>query len=71
MNHIVEESRRLHHLVIKLLEVSREPAKGAQFDRVEAGEILKDVCESMKFGQNGIRKGLPVTLKMACTFTVM
>ena len=31
MNHIVEESRRLHNLVIKLLEVSREPAKGAQF----------------------------------------
>ncbi|MCY9419585.1 sensor histidine kinase, partial [Bacillus paralicheniformis] len=56
MNHIVEESRRLHNLVIKLLEVSREPAKGAQFDRVEAGEILKDVCESMKFRAQRYKK---------------
>ncbi|WP_195536661.1 HAMP domain-containing sensor histidine kinase [Bacillus paralicheniformis] len=56
MNHIVEESRRLHNLVIKLLEVSREPAKGAQFDRVDAGEILKDVCESMKFRAERYKK---------------
>ncbi|MGG0901804.1 HAMP domain-containing sensor histidine kinase [Bacillus subtilis] len=49
MNHIVEESRRLHDLVIKLLEVSREASKDRNFDRIEAGTILKDVCESMKF----------------------
>ncbi|MCR6598292.1 HAMP domain-containing histidine kinase [Bacillus halotolerans] len=49
MNHIVEESRRLHDLVIKLLEVSRETSKDRNFDRIEAGTILKDVCESMKF----------------------
>jgi len=56
MNHIVEESRRLHHLVIKLLEVSREPSKGTQFDTVDAGEILKDVCESMKFRAERYKK---------------
>lgn len=49
MNHIVEESRRLHNLVIKLLEVSRETSKDQNFDRIDAGTILKDVCESMKF----------------------
>lgn len=56
MNHIVEESRRLHHLVIKLLEVSRETSKGAQFDRIDAGEILNDVCESMKFRAERYKK---------------
>ncbi|MCY8380886.1 sensor histidine kinase [Bacillus haynesii] len=60
MNHIVEESRRLHHLVIKLLEVSRETSKGAQFDRIDAGEILNDVCESMKFRAERYKK------KIAC-----
>lgn len=49
MNHIVEESRRLHNLVIKLLEVSRETSKNRHSDRIDAGTILKDVCESMKF----------------------
>ncbi|OLQ46649.1 two-component sensor histidine kinase [Bacillus licheniformis] len=48
MHHIVEESRRLHNLVIKLLEVSRETSEDRTFDRVDAGTILKDVCESMK-----------------------
>ncbi|MCY8021304.1 sensor histidine kinase [Bacillus licheniformis] len=56
MNHIVEESRRLHNLVIKLLEVSRETSKSAQFDRIDAGEILKDVCESMKFRAERYKK---------------
>ncbi|MCY7816635.1 HAMP domain-containing sensor histidine kinase [Bacillus haynesii] len=56
MNHIVEESRRLHHLVIKLLEVSRETSKGAQFARIDAGEILNDVCESMKFRAERYKK---------------
>lgn len=55
MNHIVEESRRLHNLVIKLLEVSRETSK-EQFDRIDAGTILKDVCESMKFRAERYKK---------------
>nr|WP_214285433.1 HAMP domain-containing sensor histidine kinase [Bacillus subtilis] len=55
MNHIVKESRRLHNLVIKLLEVSRETSK-EQFDRIDAGTILKDVCESMKFRAERYKK---------------
>nr|WP_194395489.1 HAMP domain-containing sensor histidine kinase [Bacillus subtilis] len=55
MNHIVEESRRLHNLVIKLLEVSRETSK-EQFDRIDTGTILKDVCESMKFRAERYKK---------------
>lgn len=55
MNHIVEESRRLHNLVIKLLEVSRETSKD-QFNRIDAGLILKDVCESMKFRAERYKK---------------
>ncbi|MCX2808786.1 HAMP domain-containing sensor histidine kinase [Bacillus sp. ChL18] len=55
MNHIVEESRRLHNLVIKLLEVSRETSKD-QFNRIDAGSILKDVCESMKFRAGRYKK---------------
>ncbi|NTU18048.1 HAMP domain-containing sensor histidine kinase [Bacillus subtilis] len=55
MNHIVEESRRLHNLVIKLLEVSRETSK-EQFNRIDAGTILKDVCESMKFRAERYKK---------------
>lgn len=55
MNHIVEESRRLHNLVIKLLEVSRETSK-EQFDRIDAETILKDVCESMKFRAERYKK---------------
>ncbi|AEP89611.1 two-component sensor histidine kinase YclK [Bacillus subtilis subsp. subtilis str. RO-NN-1] len=55
MNHIVEESRRLHNLVIKLLEVSRETSK-EQFDRIDTETILKDVCESMKFRAERYKK---------------
>nr|WP_206702777.1 HAMP domain-containing sensor histidine kinase [Bacillus sonorensis] len=56
MDHIVEESRRLHELVIKLLEVSRETSKDDRFDRIDAGDILKDVCESMKFRAERYKK---------------
>ncbi|MBY8912873.1 HAMP domain-containing histidine kinase [Bacillus sp. YC2] len=57
MNHIVEESRRLHNLVIKLLEVSRETSED-QFNRIDAGSILKDVCESMKFRAERYKKSI-------------
>ncbi|WP_430742812.1 ATP-binding protein [Bacillus atrophaeus] len=56
MNHIVEESRRLHNLVIKLLEVSRETSKDRNFDKIDAGTILKDVCESIKFRAERYKK---------------
>lgn len=47
MNHIIEESKRLHAMVVKLLEVSRKNVTAAESDKVEAGLILQDVCESM------------------------
>lgn len=47
MNHIIEESRRLHTMVLKLLEVSRKNFIIDEFDKVDAGPILQDVCESM------------------------
>ncbi|MCY9100065.1 HAMP domain-containing histidine kinase [Bacillus inaquosorum] len=56
MNHIVDESRRLHNLVIKLLEVSRETSKDRNFDRIDAGTVLKDVCESMRIRAERYKK---------------
>ncbi|WP_026280984.1 HAMP domain-containing sensor histidine kinase [Paenibacillus massiliensis] len=47
MNHIIEESKRLHAMVVKLLEVSRKNVTAEESDKVEAGLILQDVCESM------------------------
>ncbi|OAZ39297.1 sensor histidine kinase [Paenibacillus polymyxa] len=47
MNHIIEESRRLHAMVLKLLEVSRKNIMLKELDRVDIGLILQDVCESM------------------------
>ena len=47
MNHIIEESRRLHAMVLKLLEVSRKNIMINEFERVDIGLILRDVCESM------------------------
>ncbi|WP_318627353.1 HAMP domain-containing sensor histidine kinase [Paenibacillus polymyxa] len=47
MNHIIEESKRLHAMVLKLLEVSRKNIMINELDRVDIGLILQDVCESM------------------------
>ncbi|MGR6127709.1 ATP-binding protein [Paenibacillus sp. SER-28] len=47
MSHIIEESRRLHAMVLKLLEVSRNNIMLKELDRVDIGLILQDVCESM------------------------
>lgn len=47
INHIIEESKRLHAMVLKLLEVSRNNVMKNESDKVDAGLILQDVCESM------------------------
>ncbi|QHW29556.1 HAMP domain-containing histidine kinase [Paenibacillus rhizovicinus] len=47
MNHIVDESRRLHGMVLNLLEVSRRKADQGELEIVEAGAILRDVCDAM------------------------
>ncbi|WP_136604948.1 HAMP domain-containing sensor histidine kinase [Paenibacillus dokdonensis] len=56
MNHIVEESRRLHGMVLKLLEVSRRASDDHEFEQVDAGRILLDVCDSMSFRAKRYKK---------------
>ncbi|NBD26286.1 sensor histidine kinase [Paenibacillus glycinis] len=47
MNHIVEESRRLHGMVLNLLEMSQRNAGRGDVGLVETGGILRDVCDAM------------------------
>ncbi|PAD26036.1 two-component sensor histidine kinase [Niallia circulans] len=56
MNHIIGESRRLHKMVVKLLEVSKGVKKDYPFERVEVGKILNDVCDSMSFRAERYKK---------------
>lgn len=57
MNHIVEESRRLHVMVLKLLEVSHRDT-GDDFEIVDTGTILRDVCDSMSFRAKRYKKSI-------------
>ncbi|MGG4342257.1 ATP-binding protein [Paenibacillus lautus] len=56
MNHIVEESRRLHNMVLRLLEVSRRASDDHEFEKVDAGQILQDVSDSMSFRAKRYKK---------------
>ncbi|MEC0242619.1 HAMP domain-containing sensor histidine kinase [Paenibacillus dokdonensis] len=56
MNHIVEESRRLHSMVLKLLEVSHSNSGGEAFEMVDTSKILQDVCDSMSFRAKRYKK---------------
>lgn len=56
MNHIVEESRRLHNMVLRLLEVSRRASDDCEFEKVDAGQILHDVSDSMSFRAKRYKK---------------
>lgn len=47
MNHIVEESRRLHGMVLNLLEVTHRGTGQEEAELVETGGILRDVCDAM------------------------
>ncbi|NQX69014.1 HAMP domain-containing histidine kinase [Paenibacillus alba] len=47
MKHIIDESNRLHELVLKLLEMSKESADPDSFALVDSGLVLRDVCETM------------------------
>ncbi|MEY9093596.1 ATP-binding protein [Paenibacillus sp. RC84] len=58
MNHIIEESRRLHGMVLKLLEASRPNIQIMEPERVDAGSILKDVCESMGIRAQRYKKSI-------------
>lgn len=56
MAHIVEESRRLHGMVLNLLEMSGGGADREPFENVDAGRMLRDVCDSMAFRAKRYRK---------------
>lgn len=58
MNHIVEESRRLHKMVLKLLEVSGRTSNEHEYERVDTGQILQDVCNSMSFRAKRYKKSI-------------
>ncbi|MGP0586154.1 sensor histidine kinase [Paenibacillus timonensis] len=49
MNHVVQESERLHGMVLRLLELSKETAGREELSRVETGRILHDTCEALAF----------------------
>jgi signal transduction histidine kinase len=49
MNHIIDESKRLHEMVLKLLELSMETSGQETLEIVDAGLILLDVCDGMSF----------------------
>ncbi|WNS46100.1 HAMP domain-containing sensor histidine kinase [Paenibacillus sp. MMS20-IR301] len=63
MNHIVEESRRLHTLVLKLLEVSRQVKNNGRLEAVDAGAVLRDVCESMDIKAQRYKKNLRIEIE--------
>lgn len=65
MNHIIEESRRLHTLVLRLLEVSRQ-VKSNDLEAVDAGAVLKDVCESMAIRAQRYKKTSGFISKTIC-----
>ncbi|QGQ94699.1 sensor histidine kinase [Paenibacillus psychroresistens] len=49
MNHIIDESKRLHEMVLKVLELSMETSAQEAFDTMDVGLILQDVSEGMAF----------------------
>ncbi|MFD0589678.1 ATP-binding protein [Paenibacillus sp. GCM10027627] len=60
MKHIVDESQRLHGMVISLLETSKEQEGWEEKGRVEAGQLLKDVCEAMAFKAQRYKKTIRI-----------
>ncbi|MCM3628326.1 ATP-binding protein [Paenibacillus glycanilyticus] len=56
MTHIVEESRRLHGMVLNLLEVSRRTAILDEAVPVDAGALLRDVCDAMEIRAKRYKK---------------
>ncbi|MCI1775260.1 sensor histidine kinase [Paenibacillus lautus] len=58
MNHIVEESRRLHGMVLRLLEISQHNAGEEDVELVDSGKILRDVVDSMSFRAKRYKKSI-------------
>jgi Signal transduction histidine kinase len=56
MTHIVEESRRLHGMVLNLLEVSRRNADIDEAVPVDTTDLLRDVCDAMEIRAKRYKK---------------
>ncbi|MFF2889656.1 ATP-binding protein [Paenibacillus sp. NPDC057967] len=60
MNHIVDESRRLQDMVASLLETSKEQGRWEETGRIEAGQLLRDVCDAMSFKAQRYKKAIHI-----------
>ncbi|MDU4696055.1 MAG: HAMP domain-containing sensor histidine kinase [Paenibacillus sp.] len=58
MNHVVQESERLHGMVLRLLELSQETSGAEEFKRVETGQVLSDTCEALAFKAKRYHKSI-------------
>lgn len=58
MNHVVQESERLHGMVLRLLELSRETAGSEEFKQVDTGQLLRDTCEALAFKAKRYHKSI-------------
>lgn len=58
MNHIVDESERLHGMVISLLELSKGNTSQERMEMTEIGQIMQDVSEGMRFKAERYKKSL-------------
>ncbi|RJE87775.1 sensor histidine kinase [Paenibacillus sp. 1011MAR3C5] len=63
INHIIEESNRLHSMVLKLLEVSRRQSPILELEKIEAGSVLRDVCDSMAIRAGRFKKSIQVNIE--------
>ncbi|WMM23395.1 HAMP domain-containing sensor histidine kinase [Tissierella sp. MB52-C2] len=49
-DHIINESKRLHDMVLGLLEISKQTSDTKEdFSKIEIGNLLKNICEDMFF----------------------
>ena len=63
MTHIVDESRRLHGMVLNLLEVSRRGAAMDEDVLVDVGLLLLDVCDAMEIRAKRYKKQFALKLE--------
>jgi signal transduction histidine kinase len=58
ITHIVDESKRLHDMVLKLLEQSKESHVGDRVSVVDVGYLLEDVSETMTIKAKRYKKSI-------------
>lgn len=58
ITHIVDESKRLHDMVLKLLEQSKESHVADRISIVDVGYLLSDVCETMTIKAKRYKKSI-------------